>query len=96
MTLTDCPSCKRHVDVRASACPFCGAAPSALPRRRAARPGMTRAVLFTLGATVIGATGCGDSTETDAGAGTDAGPEMVDSGNIAMPYGAPPADHVIA
>ena len=98
MTLVQCTACHRHVRASDSECPFCGAASTEAPRPGLrVSAGTTRAVIFTVGAALIGATACGGThSGGDAGnAGADAGPEEIDSGNVAMPYGAPPADHLV-
>jgi hypothetical protein len=76
--LVVCTSCKRHVKVSETLCPFCSAAVALEPRQgaRSARglPG-GRAALFLTGA-VLAAPGCADEHEPDEGS------EMV-----APPYG---------
>jgi hypothetical protein len=62
--LLPCPACQRHVRVRETSCPFCGAGlalsdspPPVLPRAR-----LGRAALFAFGATIAGAAACGGET----------------------------------
>ncbi|MFK7985979.1 MAG: hypothetical protein AB8I08_08095 [Sandaracinaceae bacterium] len=96
-----CPLCQRHARPGA-VCPFCGASLSSSPRRRRVTSAR-RAAIF---AVALGATACAESTTpedaavADAGGDVDAGEDVdaggpVDAGNVAMPYGAPPVDHLI-
>jgi hypothetical protein len=75
--LSPCPSCNRHVRVEETACPFCNGALPARPRDQmpaTARPRLSRAALFTAGATLLGAAACSSSSNnTDAGAGGTGG-----------------------
>jgi hypothetical protein len=85
-TLAPCPTCARHIRVRDSLCPFCGAVLGesfrTVPAPRALATRLTRAALYALGAGTIGlASACSSSSEP-ADAGVD--------GPVATPaYGAP-------
>jgi hypothetical protein len=98
-SLRPCPSCRRHIRVEESACPFCAtpvalsAAPVATPRGR-----LTRAAVFAAGA-AIARTGCG-SSKTETGGSPPPPPAQVDAEPIAAepdaaPAVAPPAHHNI-
>lgn len=91
--LTPCTSCSRHVRVFESACPFCGAAlelsdvpPPVLPTRR-----ITRAALFTFGATLAaGLTVSGCSSDDDGGGkGGGGGADAASGGSGGALYGIP-------
>lgn len=99
--LTVCPSCDRHARLGPS-CPFCEA-PLVSPPRRRRVTSARRAAIF---AVALGASACAESTTpedaavADAGDTADAGDEVdaggsIDAGSIALPYGAPPADHLL-
>jgi hypothetical protein len=73
--LAACPSCRRHVRVSESTCPFCSSALSdvfrATPARQAPRQRLTRSALFALGAGVALTPAC--SSESTSGSPVDAG-----------------------
>jgi hypothetical protein len=83
-----CDGCTRHVFVSEQACPFCGAALSAAPRRtfgERLRKGMSRAQILAVAAAVSGPAlgACTDTPNNDgrAGAsGTTAGTQSGGSG----------------
>jgi hypothetical protein len=86
-----CDGCTRHVFASEQACPFCGAALSAAPKRtfgERLRKGMSRAQILAVAAAVGGVSGpvlgaCSDTPNNDgrAGAsGTTAGTESGGSG----------------
>lgn len=88
--LAPCPSCRRHVRVAESACPFCGTAvvlEAASAPRAAQRLG--RAAIFTFGAVAI-ATSAGCSTSTTPPT-DDVGHDAY-YGSIGDVYGAPALD----
>jgi hypothetical protein len=71
--LAPCPSCRRHVRLSETLCPFCSAG---LPTRERAtsaatpRARLSRAALFAAGATLMGAAACSSSsTNLDASGG---------------------------
>ncbi len=88
--LAPCPSCRRHVRVVESACPFCSAAidpqriaPRAMPTQR-----LGRAAVAAFGALVVtAAPGCGTSTTPPDAYHDDAFYGL--GGDV---YGAPPHD----
>jgi hypothetical protein len=47
MELVPCGGCRRHVDARETACPFCAAAITARPQRAMPRGRITRAAVFS-------------------------------------------------
>jgi hypothetical protein len=79
--LAPCPSCRRHVRVVESACPFCGSAVAlgAIAPRGVYGQRLGRAALFTFGAAIATTAGCGTST-TPSDAGTSPG---IDAGDVA-------------
>lgn len=73
------------------ACPFCGVALVALQTVPSAAGRLARGALFVFASSV---TACGGSTvsePTDTGA-ADSRADVLDTGNIAPPYGIPPED----
>jgi hypothetical protein len=106
--LRPCPACSRHVRAAELCCPFCDAALDAVTSKAGAPPArLGRAALLAFGAaaaTALAGAACGSGTPPtgDGGIGegglADAGLDSgsidtgFDTGNIAKPYGAPPAD----
>jgi hypothetical protein len=72
--LCPCPSCARHIRMVETACPFCRAAlPDSfrfgpLPERQSRL--LSRAALFALGASLIGAAACDGDAKTPGDAST--------------------------
>lgn len=93
--LAPCPSCHRHVRAAhaGSACPFCGVALTAVTTIPSATQRLARGALFAFASTVVA---CGGNTApeptTETGATLDARADVLDSGNVAPPYGIPPDD----
>jgi hypothetical protein len=56
MNLEPCTSCRRHVDVRVTACPFCGVAMQARSRMRAVFGRASRAAVFASAAACASST----------------------------------------
>lgn len=81
MSFTPCSTCRRHVRVDATECPFCGAsAPGAhAPATHTVRARLTRGAIFTLGASAV-IVGCGSeqaiygAPAPDTGTVTDGAP----------------------
>lgn len=103
--LRPCPSCCRHVRVASASCPFCDAALEAVAATVLVAPaGLGRAALLAFGAAATAAASlaaCGTGSAPPFGdasaseSGSEAGPNdsaIPDTGTIAKPYGAPPAD----
>ena len=95
--LVPCTTCGRHADAAETACPFCATprVPSAAATRAWPAQRLTRAAVFSFGAALATASGCGDSHSPSDDAGEpreDAGTEGHDAGNVAPPYGAPAED----
>jgi hypothetical protein len=80
MAFAPCPSCRRHVRVDETACPFCGATGATLVATPDATTRMTRTRLFAF-ATTVGVTAATLACPSSGGGG---------GGNIAQPYGVPP------
>ena len=104
MHLAPCPGCNRHVGIAAEKCPFCESALGE-PAARAAPTGrLSRAAQMAFSAAVATSVlaGCGDKGGGDVKSptGNADGGAQVDyrhpggggDGNLAKPYGAPPAD----
>lgn len=88
--LVPCPSCRRHVRVAESACPFCRSAlPSTLANSAvpAATQRLTRAAAFAFTAT-LALTGCSDTTTP-----TDATPADVTTDNATPTDNNTPTDN---
>lgn len=83
MSLAPCPSCRRHVRVRETQCPFCAAALPQLVARNVVLPRLGRAALV---AAAMAATACRDK-EPQATATSDqpvkAGDASVDASDAA-------------
>jgi hypothetical protein len=106
--LIPCEACGRHLRASCSACPFCDAARAPMDLTAPTRPatGLSRAAIFTFGAT-LGLAGCGTTTPPygvpaldvplvdraqTSDAPQDAGTPQ-DTGSMAVRYGgAPPPD----
>ena len=101
--LAPCKECRRHVDVRSVACPFCLAPSEPSEPREFSFRRISRAGVFAGAALVAGACGGkkgGDTTPPPpptADAGVDAAPvgqdppPPFDPRDMPTPYGAPPA-----
>ena len=95
--LRACPTCARHVRVRETACPFCGAALSeafrASPAPKAPSTRLGRAALYALGAGSMSvAAACSNTVDVPlyGGPPVDSGPEDAGADRVATPaYGAP-------
>jgi hypothetical protein len=104
--LIPCEACGRHLRASASACPFCDAARAPLDLAAPTRPatGLSRAAIFTLGAS-LGLAGCGttatpvygapafDVLPVDASQPADVPQDAStaqDADAVAVRYGAPP------
>jgi len=98
--LIPCPGCARHVRAFESACPFCAASlPESLrasvPARRPTGR-LTRAALYTFGATSLTLAAACSSTSSDTGT-QDGATDVTHADSPGMPdviahYGCPPAD----
>lgn len=105
--LRPCPACSRHVRVTETSCTFCGEALETVTLPKVAPPArLGRAALLAFGAAAATATiaactsGTGpivaDASVDDGGSDAQV-PETggQDTGSIAKPYGAPPADGLL-
>ena len=98
--LAPCPACNRHVDVDATACPFCSVAlpdtfAQQLACRRPQQGRLSRAAKLAAGATLMAAAAsCGGSaygTGPRPDAGADTGTMDVSADSPIAIYGAAPA-----
>jgi hypothetical protein len=80
--LVPCSACARHVRSDASSCPFCGAARAASVRPVQRVPRVSRAVLFTAGASLSLGLGVGALAAT-------AHADTFDATSMVPQYGAP-------
>jgi hypothetical protein len=106
--LRPCDVCGRHVRVVEARCPFCDAALALASSPRPHVPRLRRAALFAFGAATTAATttiaACssgtslptaeGGTTSSEGGSDSASAPDIFvpDTGAVAKPYGAPPAD----
>lgn len=98
--LVPCPSCARHVRAFESSCPFCRGALSEtlraiVPARRPTGR-LTRAALYTFGATSLTLAAACSSSSTQNGS-TDGSADVTSSDSMGQPeavphYGCPPGD----
>lgn len=85
--LEPCPSCRRHVRLSESACPFCGAAIEASAPRSLAGGRLTRAAVFAGAALATAAAGCGGKQKS-GGDGTGSGTaveNVASDGGVTLP-----------
>ena len=95
MAFAPCPSCRRHVRVGASSCPFCGVLDPELTPKAAQTRRLPRWAMFAFSVAVAG---CGGSVETpqttDGGSDSATDTRVVDTaiedeGSPVNLYGAP-------
>jgi hypothetical protein len=101
--LIPCEACKRHLRASCAACPFCDAvrAPQDLAPPTRPATGLSRAAIFTLGAS-LGLAGCNTTTPVYGAPAFDVQPvdasqpadvpqdAGADADAVAVRYGAPP------
>ncbi len=91
LQLAPCPACARHVDVRAIACPFCGApTPGLSPKPMRAVTSLTRGAIVYMGAVLAGACGPEPVAQPYGAPPDDRAPDE----QVLQPYGAPPDPEV--
>jgi hypothetical protein len=78
--LEPCPSCRRHVRIDETACPFCATALTAGEPRTLKRGRFSRAAVFAGAALVSTAAGCGGKSKTPETGGGDVENAAIDAG----------------
>ena len=90
MSLHPCPACARHIKIRETACPFCGACVT--PREESIAPAVRvagrAAIVFATAAAITG-TACGKKDAPPTPPAADAS-DMTSSGTVVAVYGPPP------